>query len=720
VAFAKRATICRSVTKPQGYYARQLRSDLSLRGRGESPSFFYARIFETEEKHKLVKGKKEKLEDRRTGLERVTFTVFLVLIFALPLAFAYPTNDIFELTKLTILRTGLLALLACWVLLALQKEKRLVLYRTPLDVALLIYLSALVVSTIFSTNRFASIYGVYPRFEGLLVIVNYALIFWLTVNLIRQDRLGIKQKVILKQVCLALIISADIVSMYGMLQRFGIDFFKWNFQLTDVSRAFSTVGNPIYVAAYLTLIGSLTIALLVTGASSINRVLLGVSASVMVSCIVITFSRAGWLGFGCSLLILTLTLGKNELVKQKKIIMVSLICLVLLVVSIVFLSVSKASPTTSSIARRAFTAFDLAKGQGVADRLSIWTSTIQMIKDRPLVGWGLETFGTGFDKYRDIDLLRIYGRYVVIDRPHSDILQTAVMTGMVGLIAYMILLFTFFKNAFGYLRSKSNSFEKALLCGFIAGIIGYLVQLQFSFSAIGIASFFWLFVGLTFAIGDKKMLRLTVLDWSSVKPKIENIIRVSGMVVTVVLFLGLMALTARPFVADYYFGHGRFLDGEGVYDEADTQYDKALNLMPDESYYLNYIADRDIKLARMTDDPATGMRYLESAIDKSSRAIEQDPDKGGYHYQLGNAYYYYAVLPKRDKKERREILLQAVAEYKRAELLNPLYPDSYLNLGTAYERLGDRQNALKQIEQALSMDPANTKAQAFLSKLKTR
>src|SRR5207248_8011027 len=59
--------------------------------------------------------------------------------------------------------------------------------QTPLDLPLLAFIGSAALSTIFAINRNVAIFGTYDRWEGLLTIVTYGLVVWLTVQLLSGE-----------------------------------------------------------------------------------------------------------------------------------------------------------------------------------------------------------------------------------------------------------------------------------------------------------------------------------------------------------------------------------------------------------------------------------------------------------------------------------------------------------------------------------------------------
>ncbi len=92
------------------------------------------------------------------------------------------------------------------------------------------------------------------------------------------------------------------------------------------------------------------------------------------------------------------------------------------------------------------------KSQG---RSYIWPMAIKGMQERPLIGWGQESFNYIFNKYYDPQM---YGLEQWFDRSHNIVLDVLVQSGFIGLFVYLsIFVFVLY-----YLWKKTN-FEEPLI-----------------------------------------------------------------------------------------------------------------------------------------------------------------------------------------------------------------------------------------------------------------
>lgn len=119
-------------------------------------------------------------------------------------------------------------------------------------------------------------------------------------------------------------------------------------------------------------------------------------------------------------------------------------------------------------------------GRGV-----IWKTTVQFMNDHPLFGCGPGAFARGLAAYYDN---AVVGGW--IDAAHNDFLHIGACTGYVGLLFYLVFVFSL------ALRSLKNIERCPLLLIFAGAAAGYLTHSFFSFSIAIVSPLFWAMAGL--------------------------------------------------------------------------------------------------------------------------------------------------------------------------------------------------------------------------------
>ena len=166
---------------------------------------------------------------------------FYALVGFVPLILYPYTSEIFEFNKMVAVYILTVIIISSWTAKSII-TKKIIFRRTIMDIPLVIFFASQLISTFISIDMRTSIYGYYSRFHGgLLSTICYTLLYWAYVSNFNKFKT-------LKSIKF-LIGSAIIVSIYGVLEHFGIDKNIW---VQDVqNRIFSTLGQPNWLAAWL-------------------------------------------------------------------------------------------------------------------------------------------------------------------------------------------------------------------------------------------------------------------------------------------------------------------------------------------------------------------------------------------------------------------------------------------------------------------------------------
>lgn len=121
----------------------------------------------------------------------------------------------------------------------------------------------------------------------------------------------------------------------------------------------------------------------------------------------------------------------------------------------------------------------------------VWTRSLKLFGTLPfiqkLVGVGPGMFGDAFGAAFREESLAVTGVYY--DRAHNEYIQTLITLGVLGLLAYLAILFTSLARAW---RHKEN--PVALALG--AAMLCFFAQAFFNFSVTIVTPFFWVFLGM--------------------------------------------------------------------------------------------------------------------------------------------------------------------------------------------------------------------------------
>src|SRR3989344_364409 len=203
---------------------------------------------------------------------------FYLLFLLVPLVFTSKTSELFEFNKMW-LAFGLTIIIGASWFTKMIIQKKILLFRTPLDVPIGLFLLSQIISTIFSLDTHVSIWGYYSRFNGgLLSIIAYVFLYYaFMANFFAKAEAGL---LIVKRLILVSLFSGIIVALWGLPSHFGYDPTCYLFRGTfDVScwtdafqprvRIFSTLGQPDWLAAYLVILIPIALSLFIASFKTI-------------------------------------------------------------------------------------------------------------------------------------------------------------------------------------------------------------------------------------------------------------------------------------------------------------------------------------------------------------------------------------------------------------------------------------------------------------------
>ena len=134
---------------------------------------------------------------------------------------------------------------------------------------------------------------------------------------------------------------------------------------------------------------------------------------------------------------------------------------------------------------------------GKVDRLVMWQAAIRMIKDRPILGHGLNTFMANYLRYW-------VGGERAPRYAHNCYLQVAAETGLVGLVAFVVLLALLFQRLMHTMRRLSRD-RKMILSGCVAGLLAFAFQagLDTNFYSLRQCALFWVLSGMALGLYER-------------------------------------------------------------------------------------------------------------------------------------------------------------------------------------------------------------------------
>ena len=143
-------------------------------------------------------------------------------------------------------------------------------------------------------------------------------------------------------------------------------------------------------------------------------------------------------------------------------------------------------------------AFGEGKEELLTGRIYIWSRAIPKIIERPLFGYGADTFELVFPNHDYAGLYKAYNRsMIIVDKPHNIYIGIASNTGILSLIAFLTINIIYLKNAIENIK-KFGIKNEIEICSFgvLLSIISYLILGIMYDSNIVSTSYYYILLGI--------------------------------------------------------------------------------------------------------------------------------------------------------------------------------------------------------------------------------
>lgn len=215
-------------------------------------------------------------------------------------------------------------------------------------------------------------------------------------------------------------------------------------------RIYSVFTNPNIFAEYLVMLTPLAVGTMWYTKSMKKKLTFIIGVGVLLLALLMTMSRGGWLGIFVAAFVFVLIVDKRLLVLAIPIV---LIAVPFLPKSILQRFISIGSNVDSSILYRT----------------KIYQITANIIKDNFINGVGF-----GYIPFKQV--YETYIRTMPIYHAHNTFLEIFAEGGIIGLLVFLILIFSLIKNGLCYLTKSSDKYIKYLGAGAMASLFGILAN----------------------------------------------------------------------------------------------------------------------------------------------------------------------------------------------------------------------------------------------------
>ena len=616
---------------------------------------------------------------------------FYLLFFLVPLIMTPWNYELFEFNKMLTVYFFAAIIVFAWFLKMILNRKFLF-QKTFWDIPLAVFFLSQLLSFAISIDRHTSFWGYYSRFNGgLASTLAFLLLYWALVsNLDRKKTLNL---------LFFTLGSAVLVASYAVLEHFGIDAQYW---VQDVqSRVFSTIGQPNWLAAWIIILIPLTWALALNQwhlKKRVKSLLAGGLSLIFLFAFIYTKSRSGLLGLGSAWLVFWGGLFWFKRLEFKKFLRPFLLITgVLIILNLLLPSPWQLKFLNSKEALPAEETAEVIPTGGTESgeiRKIVWKGALSIWQHHPFLGTGPETFAYSYYWYRPREHNDVSEWDFLYNKAHNEYLNYAANTGTLGLLSYLFLSASF---AFWLLKKKkAQTKDLNLKLALAAGFASLLVTNFFGFAVVPISLLFFTLPGLAFCLDRKdeerlKTEKLTKSNW-------PWLVLASVLIIG---FLWILLSLNRWWQADKSFASGEKLNKAGETNQAFSFLQKAVDLRPYEPFYYDELSlvSGSLAVAAAQQEQATLAAQLTGlAIASSDYSLKINPYNLNFWKNRTRLFYSLAQSDGKYNQQALEALLMA-------NKLAPTDPKITYNLALVYSKLGQKETAIKTLEETIRLKP---------------
>jgi len=653
-------------------------------------------------------------------------------------------------------------------------KKQFKIQRTPLDVPIVLFLLSMTISTIFSLDRHISLWGYYSRFNGgLLSIIAYIFLYYAFLSNFQENA-----KIIIRRLIFVALSSAVIVSLWGLPSHFGYDptclVFRgsfdvacWTSDFQPMVRIFSTLGQPGWLSAYLSILLPITIAFFIKSTflkTVVNKkpqfskklAAFAVFSFLMFLLfyvdIAYTRTKSGFLATWFSIAFFTASYvflelrNRNYKIKNLSLDFKLLALTLISIVTVTFFigtsfaridskftfdglrvrfitspAVTKTVAEPAAAKPPALVSGELGGTDSGTIRLLVWEGAIKAWIHNPIFGTGVETFAFAYYKYRpEAHNLTSEWRYLY-NKAHNEYLNYLTTTGAFGLLTYLSMIGLFLFLSLKYIwknKNEDTNNRKVLVLALVSGYISILISNFFGFSVVIVNLFMFLIPALVLILANLINYDKS-LSFSFASKKVENkklqaeeykvTKPIWALIAVTSVINGYLVFTLINFWnADKDYAKGYNYDRVSQYQTAYPFLQNAVKQRPDEPVFKDELAINDAVLAIsiLGQKPADEKQQKQTTDLAQKLAQEAVITSDKITSENPNNIVFWKTRVRifyTLAQADERYLASALTAIKKTAELAPTDADISYNLGVLYGQTGDAKKAVETLKNTVKL-----------------
>ena len=256
--------------------------------------------------------------------------------------------------------------------------------------------------------------------------------------------------------------------------------------ITQLLRPSGTMHHPNVMGSYLVYCLPIFFSAVLMKKNLLSKIPFYVTLAVGLYCLLLSYSRGGWMGFALAVLSILLVAVFKKIIQAKT--LVSIFLLIMILIGIFF-------PLWTPFMSRLTKPDDAA----TTSRITMLKQSYIMVKTHLLFGVGLGNYAeVGVNYLPDrSEAIRLVPKSIVHNRYAVQMAET----GVIGLLLFVWLLFRIAKQAFKNVETTDPDIQ-AIALGLFGGLLGIMLAMMFDhFTDNSRSIMFWFFTGLIAALG---------------------------------------------------------------------------------------------------------------------------------------------------------------------------------------------------------------------------
>jgi O-antigen ligase len=552
--------------------------------------------------------------------------------------------------------------------------------KNVVSLAVIFLAAAWFLSSIVGIDSNASFWGTFERMIGFWGILHFAVFYFLLINVFREKG----DWALLLKISVA---ASFVIAVLGILQRF----IGLGSLLPQTSRIASLIGNASFLATYLLtnlfFVAYLFLKEIIAEKKEprFSRAGIYIFIFVIIFCAMfLTATRGALLGFFAGAIIFSAVFifwGKGNARRY----FAGILLFFILLAVFAFVFRESVFFQNNSVLRR-FSSMTF-EDSSVKNRLMLWRGAWGAWQEKPILGWGSESFETAINKYFDPRLNYDEAWY---DRAHNFIFDYGVSGGWLGLLSYLSL---FGAGVFCLVKIRRRDFFFFVV--FSSLLAAYLIQAFFVFDIF--ISYLMLFLTLgIIAVYSSGFPQ----NGENIKSKHHKICfgkKTALALAAILIVFSVYSFNIKPLYASYLANSAIALPVEN-YEQVNLLFERAENFNIFGSNEIAYQITLDY-LEKMNSAPELAKN--EEFFELSSANLKKDIDISPL--QIKN-YIALAWLNLYFSGKDSGRIGEAIVLAQKAKELALAKKDGYMVLAAAYAMSGSNVKAREVVREAAAID----------------